>query len=300
MFKLIFKHLLKSPSNLFFTIVASGAALCLLGAVWMIVDSLEIVKISQNKTNIANTKNGFTVFVDADLKKHEVVGLTDLISSKPSIKKVETLQSEDVVAELKDQFGENVSGAFSKGELPINLKVFFDKEIMTRQDYNTLLSEIKTLPGVLGVDDGLAVVSARGDTRLNSGVFSWASWFFLMVFVVISLLVSHMIRLIFESMKTELETLKVLGAPSTWMIPAVLAQGLIFGFFGACFAIISLQALVMFFSPQLYQSILPADFGPLGISLSTIGGLFLVGIVASLVGSFMTVPAITRKVASAK
>lgn len=293
-YKLTFKHLFKNPLSIFLTLSAVAGALCLLGATWVAFESLEVIRVSQERDQSGKLKHGVTLFLDSEVKQEGVENLKKNILADSSVASAQIVPPEKALKTLEEQFGEKLSLVFGKEQLPTTMKLFFSNKTMTRQDYLILLNKLRSMDGVLDVDDGLSVVPANNNSTLSAKVFSWAFWMLLIVFVIISLLVSHIIRLVFESMRVDLDTLKILGASKSAIFTPILVQGLVVGVLGAILAVIVIEVVLRLLSPSLVGGILPQDIGVLSFSVNSVLGLMVVGIFSALVGTMLTYPMVGK------
>jgi cell division protein FtsX len=191
------------------------------------------------------------------------------------------------------QFGEALSKAFEKDTLPVTMKLEFSEGSISRSDFLVLLNEIRQMPGVQDVDDGLSLLSAPTVT-VSKTVFSWANVLLLIIFVVVALLVSHLIRLAFETHRPEIETLKIIGASKTWIFAPLFLEGLIFGVLGVAISLLVVQVLVAFVIPQNPFLLLPEGFSIATLSTKASVNLSLLGIFASVCGALLTWPLIDQ------
>ena len=298
--KLTLKHLLSRPFSSFFTLLAISSALTLLGIFWTVVENLERVKVNQAITSAsagpdeADNMAGMSLFIDPTFSKQQVDELRSKLLEKKQFQSAELVSPEKARIVLEQQFGETLTKVLENETLPLTMKIQFVGTTVSRDELKTLINELRATPGVLDVDEGLSALPVQGASAVDSHVFSWATGLLIVVFLVVALLVSHMIRLVFESLRSEVETLKVLGAPrSTIILPFVL-EGLIFGVFGAVFALGALTFLVKVLLPRFSEALLPK--GLVVVHLSTLSSMQLVGIgiLASLVGAIFTWPLVNK------
>ena len=292
--KITAKHLLSKPFSSFMTLLAVSASLTLLGTFWTVVENLERVKFQQ-KTNATNTDTipGLTVFVDSRLGSKEIENVRHALLEDKSFGSAEVVSPAEALKSLEQQFGEALSKVFGDEALPVTLKLQFAQTSMTRQDLLVLLNKVRSMPGILDVDDGMAL-GPVSESSVSGRIFSWATGLLIVVFLVVALLVSHLIRLAFESLRSEIETMKVIGAPNRWILLPLLADGLFMGIGGAVVALVTLMAFVQFVLPKFAHLLLPKGVAVVGLSLPSALGLIGLAVGASVLGALFTWPLVQR------
>jgi cell division transport system permease protein len=292
-FKISMKHLFSKPFSSFLTVVAISSALTLLGTFWTLVENLERVRLNQSKVGNSEMLPGLTVFADPALNPADLEKLRAKLLENKTFRTAEVIPSSEGLKTLESQFGSTLTKAFGDDTLPITIRLQFAQGSMTRDQLVALLNSIRGQAGVLDVDDGLSFAS-EDKASLASKIFSWASALLMIVFVVVALLVSHMIRLAFEPLQPEVETLKVLGASRSWVFLPLLLEGLVFGFFGGLCSFGFLAIFVNVLLPKFSAVLLPK--GVEIVSLSFVSSLQLLGLAlsAALVGALMTWPMVNR------
>jgi len=291
--KLAWKHLVSRPFSSLFTIVAVAVSLSVLGTFWTVVENLERIRVTRAQVSSVDAPPGLTVFVDSKLNKGEIDALREKILSDNRFASSEIVAPEAALKALELQFGETLSKVFEGNSLPVTLKLQFSKTFLRGEELNVVLNTLRGYPGVLDVDAGLGAVPSGRETSY-SRLFSWASALLLTVFGVVALLVSHLIRLAFEALRPEVETMKVLGASAFWILRPLLIEGLALGFLGALLALGLLFLGVDVVVPRVAASLLPKDFIFDSLSLLSSAQLVGLGVGASLVGSFLTWPLVSK------
>jgi cell division transport system permease protein len=291
--KIALRHLLRKPFLTAFTLIAITGALTILGSFWLVVENLERVRVNLVQTENGETIPGLTVFVDPKATSDEVQSVRTKFLSDKRFQTVEIVNSQDALKNLETQFGEALSKVFTQDTMPITLKLTYSVNSFSQAELMGLLNEVRSLPIVLDVDDGLSVFPGPASQK-TSPVFSWATALLVFVFMIVALLVSHLIRIAFETLKPELETLKVLGASKFWIFKPLFVEGTLFGFIGSLGALALLWSGVEFLVPRFSDVLLPKNFEVLGLSWSSSLGLVSVSLFASIVGALFTWPLIER------
>lgn len=292
--KFTIRHILTRPFSAFMTLLAMTFALSLLGGFWTVVENLEKVRVA-NAQSVPGATGlpGLTVFVDPKLSSAELETFKAELLKNPRFVSTQVVPSSEALAALKNQFGETLSKVFEEGSLPTTLKLQFASGTLSRTEFLNLLNELRAKPGVLDVDEGLGAFSANENT-VNERVFSWATGLLLLVFIVVALLVSHLIRLAFEAIRGEIETLKILGASRSRIFAPLLLEGLIFGILGGALAVLMVSVFFKFIVPNARLFMLPSQFEISSLSLGSSLSLAALGILASVAGAMLTWPLVDQ------
>jgi len=288
--KILVRHLQARPLSSALTILAVAAALTLLGSFWTITENLEKVRMSQSK---AGESPSITFFVDPSLSADEVAKLQSNISSRNYFVGIETIKPEEAGAELEKQFGKALTDALGSETFPLMIKAKLQSNVINTNEWNVQMNELRSLPGVLDVDDGSDVLPTA-KTSISSKAFSWSTIFLVAVLLVVSLLVSHLIRLIFESNRGELETLKVLGASKSWVFFPLVVESAIIGFVASALALGTLFWIVKGVLPQYSEILLPSGTQLETLSMGSNLGLLALGVLAAMLGALFTWPLVNK------
>jgi cell division transport system permease protein len=291
--KILIRHLQARPLSSALTVLAVAAALTLLGSFWTISENLEKVRMSQTR---AGESPNITFFVDPSLSANEVAKLQANISERSYFSGIETIKPVEAGAELEKQFGKALTDALGSETFPLMIKAKLASDNINSNAWNVQMNELRSLPGVLDVDDGSDVLPTAG-TSISSKAFSWSTIFLVAVLLVVSLLVSHLIRLIFESNRNELETLKVLGASKSWVFFPLIVESAIIGFVASTIALGTLYWIVKGVLPQYSQLLLPSGTQLQALSAGSNLGLLALGMFAAMLGALFTWPLVNKPAA---
>jgi cell division transport system permease protein len=291
--KFTLRHILTRPFSAFMTLLAVAFSLSLLGGFWTVVENLEKVRIAGTQTLPGEGLPGLTVFVDPKLKGAEFETFKSEILTNPRFTSAQAVPAADALNALKLQFGETLTQVFDEASLPTTLKLQFASGTLTRTEFLNLLNELRAKPGVLDVDEGLGAFAPR-ESAVSDRVFSWATGLLLLVFVVVALLVSHLIRLAFEAVRGEIETLKILGASRTRIFAPLFLEGLIFGVLGGALAIVFVSTFFVYMVPHTRLFMLPSEFEMTSLSFNSSLSLAALGVLASVCGSLLTWPLVDQ------
>lgn len=292
MLKITAKHLLSRPVSSFLTLFAISSALTLLGTFWTLVENLERVKFQSARSEGEGVPS-LTVFADARLSAKEVDSLRTKLLEDKGFAAAEIVSPAEAMKSLEQQFGEALSKVFGDEALPVTLKLRFAKSSMNRDELVSLLNKVRSVPGVLDVDDSLTAAPLAASSATGR-IFSWAAALLVVVFLIVALLVSHLIRLAFETLRPEIETMKVIGATNRWILLPLLADGFFLGLAGAVIALAAVLVFVQIILPKFAHFLLPKGAVIVGLSVSSAMSIIGLAIFASLLGALFTWPLVKR------
>ena len=291
--KLAIRHIVSRPFLSTFTLVGITITLTILGVFWTLVENMDRVKVQQESLSSSEAVPGLTVFAESKLSAGDVSQLKSQLMKSGNFKDVVLVESKEALRDLERQFGEVLSKAFEGDSLPTTLKLQFADKKMSRSEWLRLLNEIRALPKVLEVDEGQGLMPVAQVNTTNR-VISWATGLLVMVFSIVALLVSHLIRIAFENLKSEIETLKVMGASKFWIFKPLLLEGLFFGILGAGLSVGFLTLAVKSIDPKYVSRFFADGFQISLLSPSSTLTLFGLGLGASVIGALFTWPLIER------
>lgn len=290
---MLWKPLFQKPISSLLTLVAITAALTLLGVYWTLLENIERVRIE--KMSQSGEPGTLSLFVEASSTAQEIENLKSQILATQVFQKVESIPAEKSIEVLQEQFGQALSTLFEKDSLPITFKLTLKDSAISREVMINTVNSLRAMPKVLDVDEGLkGLPGVSANSSSVSPVFSWATAFFVLVFIVISLLVSHLVRLVFESVRNDVDTLKILGAPRFWILRPFVVESFLFGLAGSLFALFLIAVLVHRVAPQVAPVLFPQGFELQALSMSSTLKIFAAGIIACLLGSLATWPLVNR------
>ncbi len=289
--KLAMKHLFSKPLSCFLTLMAVVSALSLLGSFWTVVENLERKQIPV----VEGERGSLSLFVDPKLSEAQVAELKDRLHKDKRIAKVTVLSAADTMKNLGEKLGqleEKLTQVFTDKSLSWTFRLKLEKNVFKGDEWKSLLNSLRAMPGVLDVDEGRDLAPQQHSTA-QKRVFNWANVLFGTVFLLVALLVSHLIRLAFEGSRSEIETMKVLGAPKTWMFMPLLLEGLFFGVVGSVAALLLLSLGVYVVLPKFATLLLAPGFEFSALSTASVLRLLAFGIGSSLTGALFTWPLIS-------
>lgn len=240
------------------------------------INSNKIIKSIKDKVEIE-------VFFRDDIKNEEINLIKEKIKTIGGVKSFVYVSKEDAAKIFEKEFGKEMLEVYDYNPLPASLKINMYDEYKTTERLNKVKSQIASLPKVDDIvfpEKNLELIekNTSGIIRLN-----------LIIMILISIssifFVSNTIRLIINSRKKIIDTLRLCGATKSFIILPYIIEGFIQGIAGAFVAIGFLFILNKYFISKLNNNDIKIElFGndfyfylfSAGILLGTIGSYFSV------------------------
>jgi cell division transport system permease protein len=286
--KIVWRHLKARPFSGVLTLLAISLILTLLGSFWTLVENLS--RVQKEHATGTQDKSSLTLFLKPDLKSEELSNLRKDLRKERLFDNIQVISQEDALKELEQKYGETLAKTLSAQSLPTTIKIDLATKSVSHELWQSMVTELKKNPLVLDVDDGRILFSGGTQENIPQTIINWASLLFALVFAIVALLVSHLIRLVFETSRRDIETMKILGASKSWIFWPLLVEGLLYGILGALCSLVLLWFSVRQVLPRIAASILPKSFDVFFLSTSSWLGIVGVAIAASVVGALLTWP----------
>ena len=266
------------PFSNLFSVIATGLIFFLLGMViagWFVGDQL-IAKLNEE----AEVSAYFSEVTDVT-KQQTIV---EAVKSLPSVLDAHYITEDEARSRMDEVLGEEA------GILELFEKNPFEPFIEIRinlNDIDTVLANVRNLEGIDYVRDNREVLGQV--KRFTEGFKLVGSLVIIAVGVTTIIIISHMIRQGIYNNREQINTLRLLGAPESFIgIPFILA-GLLLTLAGGLLATISVVAIINIGFTQL-GGLMP--FIPLpsklelvsNISLLLVGISLLLGMLGSMLG----------------
>jgi len=219
-------------SNLI-SIIGTALILFLLGMViagWSIGDQL-IASLNEE----AEISAYFTESIDMEA----AVVLADTVKNIPGVRKVSYIGEEEARTQMEDTLGEEaeVLSLFEENPFEDYLEVRINLA-----DMDTVITDLRNLEGVEYVRDNRVVLEQMKD--ITQGLRIFGSLVMIAVGITTLIIISHMIRQGIYNNKDQINTLRLLGAPNSFIgFPFVLA-GMLLTLLGGILATVGLVLLM--------------------------------------------------------
>lgn len=282
--RIVWSHFKSRPFSNFLTLVAIAFCLGLLGGFWALSDNLKLLHAAKGAA-----QGEMSVFTDSALSQDKADYIEKSLKEFSWVASLTKVAPEESIKILKDRFGESLTTTLGEKSLPTTWRVKM-KDSVSDKDLQSAIDSIKNWEGVIDVDLGGDLWSGDMSRGTAGTLSSWSSLLFLVVFVVVILLVSHITRIAFESSRDDVETLTLVGASKRWIFAPLLLESVVMGLMGS---LIGLFITVLFLkyglpplSEVLFDKITPIQ----ELSWVALWKILALGIFASIVGAFLTWP----------
>jgi len=222
-----------NPLSNLFSVVGTGLILFLFGMViagWSIGD--QMISALQGEAEIS-------VYFDTAIDKEAALGLADTIKGMDGVYDAKYVDETEARTQMKEMLGEeaDILELFEENPFEAFLEVRINLE-----NIDTVLANIQTLEGIDYVRDNRKILEQM--KNITEGIKLLGSLIILAVGITTVIIIAHMIREGIYNNKDQINTLRLLGAPSAFIgFPFILA-GLLLTVFGGVIAAILLIVLI--------------------------------------------------------
>jgi len=267
-----------NPLSNLFSVIGTGLILFLLGMVltgWSIGDQL--ISTLKEEAEVS-------AYFEEGINREEALKLVDTIKSMEGILDARFIEETEARTQMEEMLGEEAQILELFEENPF--EAYLDVRI-NLDDMDTVLAGVGTLEGIDYVRDNREVLEQiKGITE---GLKLLGTLVIIAVGITTLIIISHMIRQGIYNNKEQINTLRLLGAPDSFIGFPFVLTGMLLTLFGGIFAIILLVVLINGGYGQLSGSI---PFIPLppkeelrnSVSLIILAVSILLGLLGSLFG----------------
>ena len=267
-----------NPLSNLFSVIGTGLILFLFGMVltgWSIGDQL--ISTLQEEAEVS-------AYFEEGMDREETLKLVDTIKSMEGILDARFIEETEAQTQMEEMLGEEAQILKLFEENPF--EAYLDVRI-NLDDMDTVLAGVGTLEGINYVRDNREVLEQiKGITE---GLKLLGSLVIIAVGITTLIIISHMIRQGIYNNKEQINTLRLLGAPDSFIGFPFMLTGMLLTLFGGILAIIILVVLINGGYNQLGGSI---PFIPLppkedlrnNVSLIILAISILLGLLGSLFG----------------
>lgn len=282
--KLVWNHFKRRPFSNFLTLIAIAFCLGLLGGFWALSDNLKLLHAAKGAA-----EGEMSIFIDSTLLQAKVDDAEKSLKTFPWVSEVIKVSPEDSIKVLKDRFGESLTSNLGNKSLPTTWRVKM-KESVADKDLQASIDVIRSWEGVIDVDLGGDLWSGDMSKGTAGTLSSWSNLLFLVVFVVVILLVSHITRIAFEASREDVETLTLVGASKRWIFAPLLVESCIMGLLGSLMGLFITVLFLKYGLPPLSEVLFDKITPIQELSWKALWKILALGIFASVVGAFLTWP----------
>lgn len=220
----------------------------------IITITLSLIMIALYYTVSTNSKNiiqsvkdrvELEVFLQDDISGGSVDSLNEVIKRIGGIKSIKFINKEEAARIFTEEFGSEMLDILESNPLPPSFKIDTYDEYKTTERIEKIKTTIAELPGVVEVYYPQKNLKAIEET--SSGIL----FLNLVILIVITsssvFLVSNTIRLVIQSKKRVIQTMKLLGATKNFIRTPYLFEGIIQGFLAGILAVILILLMIQYY-----------------------------------------------------
>jgi cell division transport system permease protein len=282
--RIVWSHFKTRPFSNFLTLVAIAFCLGLLGGFWALSDNLKLLHAAKGAA-----QGEMSVFTDSALVQDKADYIENSLKEFPWVASTTKVAPEESIKILKDRFGESLTTTLGEKSLPTTWRVKM-RDSVSDKDLQSAIDSIKNWEGVIDVDLGGDLWTGDMSRGTAGTLSSWSSLLFLVVFVVVILLVSHITRIAFESSRDDVETLTLVGASKRWIFAPLLLESFVMGLIGSLMGLFITVLFLKYGLPPLSEVLFDKITPIQELSWVALWKILALGIFASIVGAFLTWP----------
>lgn len=242
--------------------------------------------ISGGVTRAIQGEAEISAYYDSNLDENSAQQLADSIKAIDGVRTARLVSEKEALSEMQNILGKEseILKVFDENPFTSYIEINIDLDSV-----DGILKELKNTPGITSIRDNRDVLDR---IKSISGLFMFIGLFVLAAAAITTLvIISHIIRLAIQDNREQINTLKLLGAPSSFISFPFVLQGLLMTLAGG----IAASALASFVLRQIYARISgPLPFIPLPPAASIISAMYTViiitGAALGIVGSMLGLP----------
>ncbi|HEX2945818.1 MAG TPA: permease-like cell division protein FtsX [Clostridia bacterium] len=242
--------------------------------------------ISSGVTRAIQGEAEISAYFGKTVDQNGALELVDSIKGIRGVKNARLVDEKEALADMRNILGKESEILKVFDENPFTSYIEVNIEL---DSVDGILKELSSLPGIESVRDNRDVLDR---IKSLSNLFMYIGWLVLAAAAITTLvIISHIIRLAIQDNREQINTLKLLGAPGSFISFPFVLQGFLMTLGGG----IAASLLAAFVLGQIYDRISgPLPFIPLPPAGSITNALFTVIITASaalgIVGSMLGLP----------
>lgn len=230
----------------------------------------------------------FKVDLSPDISDVDAQALKKQISAYSYVKNVDYISKDEAAKIFAEELGDDFVGFLGYNPLYPTLMVNFKTGLVPEREQNIIkqfTSQMNTNPMVTGVVYQENVVNELND------VFYKVSWF-LIIFIALLLficviLISNTIKIAIYATQNTIQTMRLVGAKTSFIARPFLWRSVLFGFLGGLFADVLLCAAIYMFSSQFSLNVLTEQYWLVYSIMAA--GIPVVGIIISYFSTLISV-----------
>lgn len=279
-----FGELLRAPLSTAMTIAVIGVALALPAGLYLLLQNFQTI------SKPWHSDPSISLYLKLDTSNHDIKKLITQLKQKPMINTVRYISPQEGLVEFKKNAAfDDLLSISETNPLPPVIVITPAKNFQTPTALKNLLAKLKSISAV-----DIAQLDMTWIKRLYY-LISIGDRIFYMLAILFSfgviLIVGNTIRLTTQNHRQEIIILRLVGATNAFIRRPLLYRGLMYGFFGGCFATLLVGLMLWFLeSPaRLFAQTYDSAFSLNGLSLKAGINILIVSALLGLVGSWIAV-----------
>ena len=232
---------------------------------------------------------GIVVYLDKDINKEREEALRKTFHEDPDILEIEYISKERALTEVRKILGENalILDSMKRIPLPPSFEMKLKSELLQSAIVRNKAAEIKKMPGVEEVQYGekwLSSLNAISSVMRNGAAILGGA-----ILIAVTFMTYSTIKIFFNRRKEDVEILKLLGAPKSFIRLPFLIEGLFVGTMGGIISSLALFGVYTFTTMKIVEFMPSIELFTASLPLLIYIVIPVAGAVMSLVGSFIAV-----------
>ena len=282
-FKTAFKNIWLEKWIIFLTILSISIGLSIF-CVFMVL-SLNFDSAIQHWSK----SFGIVVYLDKEINNEREEALKHIFIEDPDIVEVEYVSKENALQDVRRTLGENalILDSMKRNPLPSAFEIKLKSELLQSVLVSKKAAEIKMMPGVEEVQYGekwLSSLNVISKVMRNGAAILGGA-----ILIAVTFMTYSTIKIFFNRRKEDIEILKLLGAPRSFIRLPFLIEGLFIGAMGGIISSLVLFALYTFTSMKVTEFMPSLELFMASLPLLVYIIIPVSGAVMSIAGSFIAV-----------
>ena len=282
--KIAFNKIIKTPAASLLTFTILGIALSLPCLLYLFLTNIE------KASEYVNRGNNITLYLKVGLADNQAIQLASQIGANRQIEQVNYISPEQGLNQFAKQAGlTNLLENLPNNPLPGVLLVTPKKNFSDPKSLEMLNTQLEKLPQVEQSRlDMFWVKRLTAFTNLAQHITSIVTIF---LGLAVILVISNTLRLMVQSCHEEIEVAKLVGATNQFVLRPFFYAGMLYGLFGALFAILFLFFSWIVIEPAVLRFVnaYQSNFIITGFSLGHTLTLLFFGVFLGSISTFISV-----------
>ena len=232
---------------------------------------------------------GIVVYLDKDISQKREEVLKNIFLEDTDILDVEYVSEEEALKEVRKALGENalILDNMEKNPLPPSFEIKLKGELLQSVFVSSKAAEIKKMSGVDEVQYGEKWLSSLN--TISKVMRNGAAILGGIMLIAISFMTYSTIKIFFNRKKDDIETLKLLGAPRSFIRLPFLIEGLFIGTIGGLISSLALFGAYTFITIKIVEFMPSIKLVMASLPLMIYIMVPVSGALMSIIGSFVAV-----------